>query len=68
MTLNPLTKKLFPYAGKWVAMSSDRKKVLASGKTIYEVDKELNKIGVKEEAAENIIISKMPRLNTTISP
>lgn len=35
---------MIPYENMWVALSSDRKRVVASGKTIKELDKKMSKI------------------------
>jgi hypothetical protein len=68
MAISNYASKLIPYAGKWVALSPDRKDVLASGLTIREIDKELEEKKILGQDIENIIISKIPLLNSTISP
>lgn len=68
MALSSLTKKLFPHAGNWVAMTLDRKKVLVSGSTIENLHNELKRIGVKKKECDNIVITKLPPLGLTISP
>lgn len=61
-------QSLFSYSGKWIATSSDRKKVFASGSTIEELDNELEKNKLKEKDYETIIISKVPPVNVTVTP
>lgn len=39
--INPL----IPFENMWVALSVDRKRVVASGKTIKELEKKMDKIG-----------------------
>jgi len=68
MALSNFSKELLPHAGKWVAMTPDRKKILASGPTIEHLDGELDKLGINEKDCEKIIISKIPSLSYTISP
>lgn len=41
---NPLVK----YENMWVAVSADGKKVVASGKTVKELDDKMEKIGDRE--------------------
>lgn len=38
-----LSKKLLPYENKWVVLSEDQNEVLASGKTLKEVQKRAEK-------------------------
>lgn len=52
-----------PYENKWVAMTPDRKKVVASGETIKEVDKKLKKI--KNKTA---ILTKVLPFDKSYSP
>lgn len=46
----PINNPLIPFENKWVALTQDRKRVLASGTTIKEVDKKLKDRNFKEQS------------------
>ena len=52
MRKNTFTKLINPYAkkGLWVALSSDRKKVVGKGKTVEEALREAEKKNIKNPA------------------
>lgn len=54
---------LTPYENKWVALSSDRKKVVTAGNTIKEVDRKLKKM--KNKTA---ILSRVLPFDKSYSP
>lgn len=54
---------LIPYENKWVALSPDRKKVVASGNTVQDVDKKLKKMKNK-----SVVITKVLPFDKTYSP
>ncbi|OGE69141.1 hypothetical protein A3B55_02605 [Candidatus Daviesbacteria bacterium RIFCSPLOWO2_01_FULL_43_15] len=45
--LSPKPESLLPYENKWIAHTFDGKKILASGKTVEQLDKKLKKLRVK---------------------
>jgi len=51
------------HENEWVALTPDRKKVIASGKTLEEVD-----IKLKEKKQKNIILHFVPPFDGTIAP
>jgi len=57
--LNPL----IPFENKWVALTTDRKKVVASGRTIKELDKNLIKQRIK-----NVVLTKVLPFDQVLSP
>ena len=57
------TKLLLPYENKWVALTTDRKKVVASGRTIKELDKNLIKQRIK-----NVVLTKVLPFDQVLSP
>lgn len=57
--LNPL----IPFENKWVALTTDRKKVVASGRTIKELDKNLIKRRIK-----NVVLTKVLPFDQVLSP
>lgn len=56
LKLKDLSKILRPYHNEWVALSSDEKKVIASGKTLKEALKE-----AREKGMDNPIMTKVPK-------
>ena len=56
-------KTLLSNQNKWIAVSSDKLRVLASGKSIQEVEKKLEKLDVKD-----IVITFVPPANSYLSP
>ncbi len=57
-----LSKILLPFENKWVALSENYKKILASGKTLKEVTKKVNKSGEKG------ILLKVPPFDVSFVP
>jgi len=57
--LNPL----IPFENKWVALTTDRKKIIASGRTIKELDKNLIKQKIKD-----VILTKVLPFDQVLSP
>ena len=55
-------KTLAKYEDQYIALSKDKAKILASGKTIKELDKKLDKMKAKEA-----IIDFIPPLNVSLS-
>lgn len=45
---NKFANPLIPFENMWVALSLDRKRVVASGGTVKELEKKMNKIGNSE--------------------
>jgi len=58
-----LKNPLLPFENKWVALSADRKKVVASGRTIKELDKNLIKQKIKD-----VILTKVLPFDQVLSP
>ena len=58
------SKLLLKYANKWIALSADRKKVIASAKSIGELDKKLPKTKQKSD----VIFHHVLPINGTYSP
>ncbi len=56
-------EKIAQYADQYIALSKDKKEVLASAKTIKEMHTKLEKMNIKD-----IIIHYVPPLNVAISP
>lgn len=57
-----LSKKLLPYEDKWVVLSEDQKKVLGSGKTLKEAEKQA------EKKSKRYIFLKVPPFNLSYVP
>ena len=57
-----LSKKLLPYENKWVALSEDQRRVLGSGKTLKEAEKQAKKKG------KRYIFLKVPPFNLSYVP
>lgn len=57
-----LSKILLPFENKWVALSENHKSVLASGKTLKEVTKKVNKSG------DRAILLKVPPFDISFVP
>jgi len=57
--INPL----IPFENKWVALSPDRKKVIASGSSIKELDRKLEKLG-----DEKAVFTKVLPFDQVLSP
>ncbi len=62
LKLIDLTKVLKPFKSGWVALSEDRKKVIAHGESINEVDKKAKKTG------ENYIFHKVVPRGAVLLP
>lgn len=45
---NKIVNPLIPFENMWVALSLDRKRVVASGRTTRELEKKVDKIGNDE--------------------
>lgn len=58
-----LKNPLVPFENKWVALSPDRKRVVASGATVKEVDEKL-----KEQKNENAILTRVLPFDKVYSP
>lgn len=56
------SKKLLPYENKWVALSENQKKVLGSGKTLKEAEKQA------EKKSKKYIFLKVPPFNLSYVP
>ena len=56
-------KTLLSNQNKWIAVSSDKLKILASGKSIQEVEKRLSKLDVKDA-----VITFVPPADRYLSP
>lgn len=56
-------KTLLSNQNKWIAVSSDKSKVLASGNSIQEVEKKLGKLDAK-----GAVITFVPPANRYLSP
>lgn len=56
-------KALLSNQNKWIAVSSDRSKILTSGKSIQEVEGKLGKLDVKD-----VVITFVPPANRYLSP
>jgi hypothetical protein len=54
---------LIPFENKWVALTTDRKKVVASGRTIKELDKNLIKQKIKD-----VVLTKVLPFDQALSP
>lgn len=57
-----LSKRLLPYENKWVALSMDQKKVLGSGNSLKEAQKEAEKTNKK------YLFLKVPPFNISYVP
>lgn len=55
---------LIPFENKWVALTQDRKEVLASGSSVKEVDKKLERAKLKEQP---VLLRVLP-FDKTYSP
>jgi TRAP-type mannitol/chloroaromatic compound transport system substrate-binding protein len=49
------TKIITKYSNKWVALNSDRTKVLAFAKTILELDKKIKKSKIKDAIYHHVL-------------
>jgi len=58
-----IVNPLIPFENKWVALSLDRKRVIASGVTIRELDKNLSKLKV-----EDAVFTKVLPFDQVLSP
>ena len=58
-----ISNPLIPFENKWVALTTDRKKVVASGRTIKELDKNLIKQRIK-----NVVLTKVLPFDQVLSP
>ena len=56
-------KTLLLNQSKWIAVSSDKSKIFASGKSIREVEKKLGKLDI-----EDAVITFVPSANRYLSP
>lgn len=56
-------KALLSNQNKWIAVVSDKSKVLASGNSIREVEEKLGKLGAKDA-----VITFVPPANRYLSP
>lgn len=56
-------KILLSNQNRWIAISSDKSKVLASGKSIQEVEKKLVKLDAKDA-----VVTFVPPANRYLSP
>lgn len=56
-------KTLLSNQNRWIAVSSDKSKILASGKSIQEVEKKLGKLD-----ARDVVITFVPPANRYLSP
>lgn len=56
-------KALLSNQNKWIAVSSGKSKILASGKSIQEVEKKLGKLDAKDA-----VITFVPPANRYLSP
>lgn len=56
-------KTLLLNQNRWIAVSSDKSKVLVSGKSIQEVEKKLGKLDAKDA-----VITFVPPANRYLSP
>ncbi len=56
-------KTLLSNQNNWIAVSSDKSKILASGKSIQEVEKKLGKLDIKDA-----VITFVPPANRYLSP
>lgn len=56
-------KALLSNQNKWIAVSFDKSKILASGKSIQEVEKKLGKLD-----ARDVVITFVPPANRYLSP
>ncbi len=54
---------LINYENKWVALTPDRKTVIAAGRSYKEVDKKLKKM-----KQEDVILTFVPPFDTFLSP
>ena len=62
--MNKTYKKAFlSNQNGWIAVSSDRSRVFASGKSIQEVERKLSKLDVKD-----VVITFVPPANRYLSP
>lgn len=62
--MNKIYKKtLLSNQNRWVAVSSDRSKILVSGESIQEVEKKLDKLDAKDA-----VITFVPPANRYLSP
>ncbi|MBI2431077.1 MAG: hypothetical protein HYV39_03620 [Candidatus Levybacteria bacterium] len=57
------SKNLLKNQNKWIAISSNKKAILTSGKSIKEIENKLTKLRVKDA-----IISFVPPANKYLSP
>ena len=57
------TRTLLSNQNKWIAVSLDKSKIFASGKSIQEVEKKLGKLDIKEA-----VITFVPPANRYLSP
>jgi len=58
------SKLLIKYVNKWIALTSDRKKVLASAKSIGELEKKVDKI----QASPDVIYHHVLPINGNYLP
>lgn len=58
-----IVNPLIPFEDMWVALSLDRKRVIASGETIKELKKKMEKIG-----SNDVIFTKVFSFNQFYSP
>lgn len=56
-------KALLSNQNKWIAVSSGKSKIIASGKSIQEVEKKLSKLDVKD-----VVITFVPPADRYLSP
>lgn len=56
-------KTLLSNQNKWIAVSSDKSRVLAAGKSIREIEKKLEKLGQKDA-----VITFVPPADRYLSP
>ncbi|OGV94737.1 hypothetical protein A3A66_01915 [Microgenomates group bacterium RIFCSPLOWO2_01_FULL_46_13] len=61
--IKKIKNPLISYENKWIALSSDKKRVIASGKTIETVEKKL----AKAKNSEAILMKVLP-FETVYSP
>lgn len=49
------TNLFVPFENQWVALSPDRKSIVASGKTLKELDKKLKKLNNEEAIFTKVV-------------